>query len=95
MLIEVSEHVKVLNVTRHDEMPCVDNRQTSVIVRPGHLVIVSRWENESMRLVTATHTVHVKATAEALDQIMQIVRPRTCNKSTSVPKSLGGLGVTP
>jgi hypothetical protein len=95
MLIEVGEHVKVLNVTRHDEMPGIDNRQTSVIVRPGQLALVSRWENDSIRLITATHTVHVKATADALDRIMQIVRPRTCEKSVSVPESMGGLGVTP
>ena len=89
MLIEVGEHVKVLNVTRHDELPCADNRQTSVIVRPEQVVIVSRWENDSLRLVTATHVVHVKATAEALDYLELLMRDRMCETVDDSTKLMG------
>jgi hypothetical protein len=92
MLIEVGEHVKALYVTHLDEMLCTDNRQTSVVVRPEQVVIVSRWESESLRLVTATHVVHVKATTEALDHIVYYMRDRMCE---SVDDSRKQFGVTP
>jgi hypothetical protein len=89
MLIEVGEHVKVLHVTRHDELPCVDNRQTRVIMRPEQVVVVSRWENDSLRLVTATHVVHVKATAEALDRIELLMRDVMCESVSGSPDDMG------
>jgi hypothetical protein len=92
MLIEVGEHVKVLNVTRHDETPGSENRQTCVVVRPEQVVIATRWENDSLRLMTATHVVHVKATAEALDRIVYCMRDRMCE---SVDDSRKQFGVTP
>jgi len=92
MLIEVGEHVKVLHVTRHDELLCAENRQTCVIVRPEQVAIVSRWSSDSARLVTATHVVHIRATKEALDYIELLMRKRMCE---SVDDSTKFRGVAP